>query len=345
RGEEPERVARDVGAPFGHRGAGAIGDGDQPFATAFALQDQEGLVADDGIAWERDEFGGAEARAVEQFDQSGEADGESAAFLAAPLDLGEEGVDRLVVEDLGQRALAGRAGERGGRVVGPVAFVGEEAEEAAKGGRLAGEGGAAERKPGLAEALQFLRRGARKRPFHQLGGAAEVALIGEQGVAGGPGFGGHHLEEGGDQLAVLARERGHSRLSASAAIIRASYSRPTWRRARTMWKRCSGGTPAQSPVCMPTAASKATVPSWPLAAAESMIRVQALLAAKFTPRSAPRSLAAPPWMRSSPANAARSRRERTLSLLSSLPAKVEIRPELVSTCTRGAPTASRAQAR
>src|SRR5687768_18596738 len=82
--------------------------------------------------------------------------------------------------------------------------------------------------------FRSLLRGSGEAAAEQLGGAAQVALIGQAGVEGGAGLGGEHLEEGADQLPVLARS-GHSRVIASAAIIRASYSSPTSLSARTIW--------------------------------------------------------------------------------------------------------------
>ena len=69
----------------------------------------------------------------------------------------------------------------------------------------------------------------------EAGAAVNTLLAYERDLRGASELlGGHHLEEGGDQLPVLPRHD-HSRLSASAAIILASYSRPTCRSAATIW--------------------------------------------------------------------------------------------------------------
>src|SRR5687768_17662471 len=47
--------------------------------------------------------------------------------------------------------------------------------------------------------FRSLLRGSGEAAAEQLGGAAQVALIGQAGVEGGAGLGGEHLEEGADQ--------------------------------------------------------------------------------------------------------------------------------------------------
>src|SRR3546814_124739 len=154
RRKEPERRLRHQCGPFGDSGAGTIGDRDQPFPPAFSAQDEEGLVGRDGIARERYELGRAKTRSVEQLDEGRHAQGGCVSLLVlAPLALPEQGVDRGVIEDFGQRSLAPGSWQRGGRIVGAQALVVDEGEEATKRGGLPRHRRALERKPGLAEAL------------------------------------------------------------------------------------------------------------------------------------------------------------------------------------------------
>src|SRR5688572_13929606 len=100
--------------------------------------------------------------------------------------------------------------------------------------------------------MKLIGRSRRQPTAELLGSAGQVALIGEQGVAGGAGFGRHHFQKGRDQSAIV--RRAHKRAIASAAIILASNSSPTARNALRIRNRCAGGTPYQSSVCMPDAA-------------------------------------------------------------------------------------------
>ena len=54
------------------------------------------------------------------------------------------------------------------------------------------------------EALEFIRCCGTEASVQQRRGAVEIALVGEQCVAGGPGLSRHHFEEGCDGTAVLA---------------------------------------------------------------------------------------------------------------------------------------------
>jgi hypothetical protein len=203
-------------------GACAVGDRDEALAAALALEDQEGLVGAEGVARQRDQLGGAQAGAVEQLDQRRQAQRQRTRLRPlAALDFGEQGVDGGVVEHPGQRPGAGGSGQSGGGVVGAQALVLEEGVEAAQRGRLAGDGGALERQPGGRQRLQPVRRSGGETAAEQLRRAAQVPAVGEQGVGGGARLRRHHLEEGADQPPVLARGA-HSRVIASAAIIRAS---------------------------------------------------------------------------------------------------------------------------
>ena len=233
--EQPERVARHGRGMLGHGVARAIGDRHQPLPLALPTQDQERLVRLHCIARQGDELGGAKTRAVEQFDESGEAKCAGAPLAFPALDLREQGVHGAMIEDLGQRPLAGRARQGGGGIIRAHPFVLQEGVETPQRRRLASDRGPLEGHPGFGEAVQRLRARARQSPTQQFGRAAQVALIGEQRVARRPGFGGHHFEEGGDGLAIV--QCGHDRATASAAIIRASKSMPTARKARTIRNR------------------------------------------------------------------------------------------------------------
>ena len=111
-----------------------------------------------------------------------------------------------------------------------------------------------------ASRLQRLRRGAGEAAAEQLGSAAQVALIGEQGVARGAGFGRHHFEEGRDQLPILA-VAGHSRaIGLGGDHPRFIFdARPRAERGRSGRDRRAGRR-ASCAVCMPTPASRATAP-------------------------------------------------------------------------------------
>ena len=181
----------------------------------------------DGVPRKRDQLGGPHPGAVEQFDERAQTKDGGAGLLAAhPVELGEQGADGLVAEYLGKRPDGRRARKSGGRIVAAKALVVEEAVESAKRGRLARHGRRLELDPGAGEPLESGRRGAGESSAEQLGRAAKIALVGEAGVERRARFRRQHLEEGGDQLPVLA-DPGHSRVIASAAIIRASYSSPT----------------------------------------------------------------------------------------------------------------------
>ena len=166
----------------------------------------------------------------------------------------------MVVEDLGQRPLARPAAaapprdrrraspRRGGRrrsgAAPPPCARRWRASAASRlrRGRFSSSGA------GLGEAAA-----------EQLRGAAQVALIGEQGVARRAGLGGHHLEEGGDQLPVLAGRRSQPRHRLGGDHPRLIVQADRAQRADDPVTDSAGGTPRQSAVCMPTPASRATV--------------------------------------------------------------------------------------
>jgi hypothetical protein len=133
----------------------------------------------------------------------------SPASALAAFDFGEQQVQGGVIEDLGERTLAGRAGQRGGRVVLAQTLVGEKSEEAPKRGGLARDAGALQVAPRLAERAEPILGRNHQRSAEQLGRAAQIPLISEQGVARGSRLRRHHFKEGGDELAVFPRPSGH----------------------------------------------------------------------------------------------------------------------------------------
>ena len=216
-GEQPGAVLDQRLAPFCGGGVSALRDRHEPFLAALALEDQERLFGAERGLGERDEFGGAQPRAVEEFEQGEVAKRGRGARFSAILGLAEHRFDFMRVEDSRQGALVDRAGQRGGGVVLAIALVEQEAIEAAKRGGAAGDSRRGKVAPSLAEPLQRVDIGGRDLA-EGFGPGFEVAAIGKQGVARRACFGRHHVEEPVDQRAVVW---GHDRLSASAAIIRA----------------------------------------------------------------------------------------------------------------------------
>ena len=69
RRKQPKRISGHERRPGGDRVARPIGDRHEPFPAALSPQDQERPIGCDGTARQRNQFGRAHARAVEQFDQ------------------------------------------------------------------------------------------------------------------------------------------------------------------------------------------------------------------------------------------------------------------------------------
>ena len=215
-----------------NRRAGGVVERRQPLLAALALDDQVGRVPRQGGQGQAHHLRHPHARGVGQLDQ-----GRQPQALAAVLRRrgGDQPLDLLSREDLGQRAALLRRLDPAGRVVGPPAFPQHEPVElpdgrAPSGGRRGGEaGGAQTGEPGFDVLVRSGGKIPAPRP-EEGRGVRQVLAVGGQGVAGGRALDGHHLEEGVDP--ALAHST-CSAANASPAKATADSVRPARRSAET----------------------------------------------------------------------------------------------------------------
>ena len=234
--KQPLAVCGDVRTPQRRGGAGTIRDRHQPLAPALALQDQIGPVGRDRAQRQRDQFGRSEPGTVEQFDQCRETEVEGQwRFDRQPaLEFGKQPVDIVMAEDFGQRPARhwprqGRAG-----IIGTQPLVRQKREETPKRGRFTRNGRRCERHPMFGQLRDLSLPHLGETAIEMLGSATQIGCVGDQRVLGRPRFRRQHFEEAIDQPRIVSLACHHVRISASAAIIRASGSRPTRRSAVTI---------------------------------------------------------------------------------------------------------------
>jgi hypothetical protein len=196
---------------------------------ALARNRQERGIARHGGQRQGDQFGRPQARAIEQFEQGKQADCLGPVRGGFLLGTEQQRLDFAMTEQARQRPAAARARQGGRGIVPPQAFIQQEAVELAQRRTLAGKAGRRKIGPGMAQpgnggaVCHDQIADVAFRPF-------QVAAIGGQRVQRRAAFGGEH----GEELVYGRRNALQPRATASAAIIRASASSPTCRRAETM---------------------------------------------------------------------------------------------------------------
>ncbi len=205
----------------------ARGDRDQPLLVALAAQDQERLAGPERPARQRDQFGRAKPRPVEQFQQRQVA--QRPRLVARRLVLG--GAEHRA----SPRRCRGSAAAAAPAAAAPAQPPDCRREILLPGGN---------RK--TAEAPPIAAPGSMRQARDQAGASApncsidaspsdgtsaarraQIAAIGRQGMARRPRFRRQHVEKSIDQPGVVSRHaRASCRDNASAAIIRAANSCP-----------------------------------------------------------------------------------------------------------------------